>query len=348
MKHTIMTDGRLKISVTPEEQELLREQKRENSIASDGNVAFTAQDEEDFLEPLIANSELEWLPEGASRGDLTSAPMLGILGDETVKDSGWDEDEPCFGFVPSGQENGAEFVRPIVSRWAYMSYQIRSFLSDLCDDGECIWEGGHAASGAVAKMLGQLDDDHDDGDDLRLERIGRFPKADWKYEVANGDTLLGYEEWVRHRKEAEAPPANFDHDPRFDEGGEFHEEANPSSDREILVARDCIKQAREAADRAAKLVADGISGETVALELGRAVGLLRSALAAPSLPKLDLRRIHMALNDAADTASNVASSFFDNQDGPHDDLMRIAAGCDRCSEILRPHVDAGMVEEVSK
>ena len=24
-----------------------------------------------------------------------------------------------------------------------------------------------------------------------------------------------------------SPPENFDHDPRFDEGGEFHEEANP-------------------------------------------------------------------------------------------------------------------------
>ena len=28
----------------------------------------------------------------------------------------------------------------------------------------------------------------------------------------------------------ENPPPNFDHDPRFDEGGEFHEEANPTKE----------------------------------------------------------------------------------------------------------------------
>ena len=27
--------------------------------------------------------------------------------------------------------------------------------------------------------------------------------SDWKYEVANGDTVLGYAEWVRHKEEAE-------------------------------------------------------------------------------------------------------------------------------------------------
>ena len=25
-----------------------------------------------------------------------------------------------------------------------------------------------------------------------------YPKADWRYDVANGDTVLGYEDWVRH------------------------------------------------------------------------------------------------------------------------------------------------------
>ena len=30
-----------------------------------------------------------------------------------------------------------------------------------------------------------------------------YPISDWQYEVANGDTLLGYYEWVEHRKESE-------------------------------------------------------------------------------------------------------------------------------------------------
>lgn len=31
-----------------------------------------------------------------------------------------------------------------------------------------------------------------------------YPRTDWKYEVANGDTNLGYWEWVFHRIEAES------------------------------------------------------------------------------------------------------------------------------------------------
>lgn len=30
----------------------------------------------------------------------------------------------------------------------------------------------------------------------------QFPKEDWKLEVANGDTSLGYSEWVMHKVEA--------------------------------------------------------------------------------------------------------------------------------------------------
>ncbi|MGA3118397.1 MAG: hypothetical protein ABSF90_28720 [Syntrophobacteraceae bacterium] len=29
-----------------------------------------------------------------------------------------------------------------------------------------------------------------------------FPAEDWKYEVANGDTRLGYPEWVEHQRDA--------------------------------------------------------------------------------------------------------------------------------------------------
>ena len=28
-----------------------------------------------------------------------------------------------------------------------------------------------------------------------------YPVEDWQYEVANGDTRLGYREWVEHQKE---------------------------------------------------------------------------------------------------------------------------------------------------
>ena len=34
----------------------------------------------------------------------------------------------------------------------------------------------------------------------------RFPQSDWRYEVGNGDTRLGYEEWLLGRVEAEGLP----------------------------------------------------------------------------------------------------------------------------------------------
>ncbi|MCD6056507.1 MAG: hypothetical protein K0Q89_37 [Thermomicrobiales bacterium] len=30
-----------------------------------------------------------------------------------------------------------------------------------------------------------------------------YTLADWQYEVANGDTVLGYTEWVEHKLEAD-------------------------------------------------------------------------------------------------------------------------------------------------
>jgi hypothetical protein len=30
------------------------------------------------------------------------------------------------------------------------------------------------------------------------EENSKYPKSDWQYEVKNGDTSLGYQEWVEH------------------------------------------------------------------------------------------------------------------------------------------------------
>lgn len=44
----------------------------------------------------------------------------------------------------------------------------------------------------------------------------RYPFADWKYEVANDDTVLGYTEWVLHQHEAD----ELDNHPEVEHGGE--------------------------------------------------------------------------------------------------------------------------------
>ena len=73
----------------------------------------TISTEGDALESLTCNSELEWIsPEETS--DLTSAPMLGIR-DESGK---------------------------VLSRWAFMDYQIKSFLTDLIETGKATFIGG--------------------------------------------------------------------------------------------------------------------------------------------------------------------------------------------------------------
>lgn len=40
--------------------------------------------------------------------------------------------------------------------------------------------------------------------EVTQEQKGRFPEKDWQYAVANGDTRLGYEEWVRHCVEGQS------------------------------------------------------------------------------------------------------------------------------------------------
>jgi hypothetical protein len=107
MKHTISPDRKtLTIHVDDAEREELREL---------GQGIHQDQEMFEFLEPLICNSELEWI-NPADTGDLTDAPMLGIR----------------FFDNESRQET-------ILERWAFMSYQVRSVLEDLRDKGEAIF-----------------------------------------------------------------------------------------------------------------------------------------------------------------------------------------------------------------
>lgn len=37
----------------------------------------------------------------------------------------------------------------------------------------------------------------------------RYPKSDWRYDVANGDTVLGYGEWLAHARERDGVEAQI-------------------------------------------------------------------------------------------------------------------------------------------
>ena len=109
---------------------------------------MTPFDSDDFLhellEPLVANDEYAWLPDGCT-GDLTSAPMLGVLGDEMP---GPDDTDEAVGMglyhVGRWTHGGRlrQMYQPVLKRWAFLAYQVRSPQRDLADDGECVWHGG--------------------------------------------------------------------------------------------------------------------------------------------------------------------------------------------------------------
>jgi len=97
--------NRLTIHADPDDQAWLAEIKTD-----DLDKWGTLVCEIGVMEFLIYNSELEWI-DPSETGDLTDAPMLGIRGeDETV-----------------------------LERWAFMSYQIRSFCDDLLTTGEAVF-----------------------------------------------------------------------------------------------------------------------------------------------------------------------------------------------------------------
>ena len=88
--------------------------------------------EVEALEILIANSELQWL-EPSDTGGLTDAPILGVIGEETREKTG------PFGAVHVGGDEKGPIFSPILERWGYMDYAVRSFLEDLAETGKAVF-----------------------------------------------------------------------------------------------------------------------------------------------------------------------------------------------------------------
>lgn len=87
----------------------------------------------DAFEQLICNSGLEWIaPEVC--GDLTDAPILGLFGSCEPRDNPGRD-----GFVLAGRWDGIVWGAPVVERWAYLGYMVRSPLEDLRDTGRAVF-----------------------------------------------------------------------------------------------------------------------------------------------------------------------------------------------------------------
>lgn len=88
----------------------------------------------EMLENLFTNDCFMMLPEGLT-SDLTSAPMLGILGNEETHDKPIGD---CQGMFACGSAS----YQPVLYRWAFMNYAITSPQRDLIEDGTAVWQGG--------------------------------------------------------------------------------------------------------------------------------------------------------------------------------------------------------------
>lgn len=80
-----------------------------------------------------------------------------------------------------------------------------------------IWETEEGASAAVEYLGEVVQGNEEDRELVELvaerradpEAAARFPLSDWRYEVANGDTLRGFDEWRAAKIEADEEPAEL-------------------------------------------------------------------------------------------------------------------------------------------
>lgn len=91
----------------------------------------------DELEEITCNSELDWI-DPMDTGDLTDAPLLGVLGEGPPVVL--EKIPPHLGEVCVDWTEEGELFLPIERRWGYAPYQIRSPLDDLADKGRAIFE----------------------------------------------------------------------------------------------------------------------------------------------------------------------------------------------------------------
>ena len=99
-------------------------------LIDDKGASFESECE--ALDYLMSNSELQWI-DPLDTGDLTEAPLIGILGEEQRERSG------PYGFIECGQDAGGKLYQPILERWGFEPYQIRTFLADLVARGSAVF-----------------------------------------------------------------------------------------------------------------------------------------------------------------------------------------------------------------
>jgi hypothetical protein len=134
LTHTISPDRRtLTIHADAAARVELRELASEHpAFHSDDNLY-------DAFEHLICNSELRWIrPEIC--GDSTDAPILGITGELEPRDESRNGDGAILGGRwPDKAGMTRVWVEPVIERWGYLDYMLRSPLFDLLEKGFAVF-----------------------------------------------------------------------------------------------------------------------------------------------------------------------------------------------------------------
>ena len=130
IKYTIEKDaGTLTLTADEETRKEIRE-----LIESESHCGWRWMEVE-ALDRLTSNSELQWLS-ALDTGDVTDAPILGIVAGE---DEETRENRGPFGAVHVGGGEKGPIYAPILERWGFMDYCVRSFLEDLMNDGKAVF-----------------------------------------------------------------------------------------------------------------------------------------------------------------------------------------------------------------
>jgi hypothetical protein len=152
---------RLVITVTKKERRALQAAQRRDEQGRCEPGFDSDRFLHDLLKPMVA-SGFAWLADDCT-DDLTSAPMVGVLGDEMP---GPDDPQDAIGMglvhVGRWHHHGRlrQMYQPVLRRWAFMDYQTTRPQRELADSGRCIWVGGdfwgtqEAAEKAIAEVIG--------------------------------------------------------------------------------------------------------------------------------------------------------------------------------------------------
>lgn len=136
MRHEIKGD-KLVLTLDPEERAAFAEAAEEPGFDCDAAM-------HDLLEPLVCNSELEWVqPEWC--GALTDAPILGITAEpQALFNAQSAEHHKLAGCWPDDSGTSRLWVQPVVAAWGWMDYAVRSLQRELLENGRAVLVGGQA------------------------------------------------------------------------------------------------------------------------------------------------------------------------------------------------------------